>query len=447
VLAACAVLTACGRSEPDPPNIVLIVVDTLRADHVGCYGQSRNTSPNLDELAAQGYRFERAYSTAPWTMSSVASMFTGLYPSSHGVTRVSRLPNEALTLAEILQSRDYATAGVVSHVVLSRTYDFQQGFEQFEDRVPGPAHSDISTGRVTDKAIEYLDSLSAAGRPFFLFAHYFDPHYNYLPHPEVDFAPRRVGRLDATQTIKELRAMSADLTAREVAFIRDLYDEEIWHTDAGIGRLLDRLAELGLDDETWVIVTADHGEEFLTHGWLGHTRTLYEELLRVPLILRPPGGLPEPRLLPDPVSLVALSPTLVDLAGDDSSLFRFQASSLEPLLTGARDHSPGVAFAEVDFIPVYADNWVKRTHKKALITDRFKLIRDDPTGRLELYDLQDDPYELRDLAELRPELVDELLPALEEAVAYSRGRAMGEVEAPRSDERLEQLRSLGYVGN
>jgi arylsulfatase len=423
------------------------VVDTLRPDHLGCYGHARETSPALDALAAEGYRFERAYSTAPWTMASVASLLTGLYPSSHGVTRVSRLPGEALTLAEILQSRGYATAGVVSHVVLGRHYDFDQGFEQYEDRVPARAHYDISTGRVTDKAVEYLEGFAGGERPFFLFAHYFDPHYNYLPHEEVDFAPPRVGRLDATQTIKELRAMSAHLTAEEVAFIQDLYDEEIRHTDDGIGRLLARLTQLGLDDETWIIVTADHGEEFLTHGWLGHTRTLYEELVRIPLIVRPPGGLAEPRVLRKPVTQAALAATLVEIAGEDPSLFLFQAGSLRPLLAGGRDGSPGVVFAEVDFIPVYADYWVKRAHKKTLITERFKLIRDDPTGRLELYDLQVDPRELRDLAGARPELVASLLPALEEAVAISLGRTMSEVEAPLSEERLEQLRSLGYVGN
>jgi arylsulfatase len=447
VALACAALAACGPAEPEPPNLVLIVVDTLRPDHLGCYGHPRDTSPAIDALAAEGYRFERAYATAPWTMASVASLFTGLYPGSHGITSVSRLPDEALTVAEILHSRGYATAGVVSHVVLGRGYGFHQGFEQYEDRVPGPAHFDVSTGRVTDRAIEFLDGLASGERPFFLFAHYFDPHYNYLPHEEVDFAPPRVGRLDATQTIKELRSMSADLGEAEVAFIRDLYDEEIRHTDGGIGRLLDRLAELGLDENTWVVVTADHGEEFLTHGWLGHTRTLYEELVRVPLIVRPPGGLSEPRVPRTPATQAALAATLVDLAGGDSSLFLFQAESLQPLLTGGWQRSSGVIFAEVDFIPIHADYWVKRTHKKALITERFKLIRDDPTARLELYDLRDDPGEQRDVAAARPGLVSELLPALEEAVANSRGRSMSVIEAPLSEERLEQLRSLGYVGD
>lgn len=440
-------MSACGPAAPHRPNLLLIVVDTLRPDHLGCYGHTRDTSPALDSLAAGGYRFQRAYSTAPWTMSSVASMFTGLYPGSHGVTSVSNLPGEALTLAEILQSRGYATAGVVSHVVLGRQYDFDQGFEQYEEVVREPAHFDISTGRVTGRAVEFLEGLSAGERPFFLFAHYFDPHYNYLPHEEVDFAPPRVGRLDGTETIKRLRAMSGDLTPEEVAFIRALYDEEIRHTDDGIGRLLARLGELELDDDTWVIVAADHGEEFLTHGWLGHTRTLYEELVRVPLIVRPPGGLAQPRVLLRPVTLASLPATLLELAGGDASLFRFQAGSLAPLLDGEGDDRSGAIFAEVDFVPIYADNWVKRAHKKTLITERLKLIRDDFSGRLELYDLQEDPGEVHDLAPVRPGLVADLLPALEEAVAGSRRMPLGQATSPLSEERLEQLRSLGYVGD
>jgi arylsulfatase A-like enzyme len=204
---------------------------------------------------------------------------------------------------------------------------------------------------------------------------------------------------------------------------------------------------LGLDEDTWVIVTADHGEEFLTHGWLGHTRTLYEELVHVPLIARPPGGLHEPRVLTEPVTQAALAATILDLVGEDSSSFPFQAGSLGPLLAHGRASSPGAVFAEVDFVPIHADQWVKRAHKKTLITERFKLIRDDRTGRFELYDLREDPGEQHDLAEAEPELLAELLSSLEEAVAASRERTLREVEAPLSEERLEELRSLGYVGN
>jgi arylsulfatase A-like enzyme len=420
-------------------------VDTLRSDHLGCYGYERETSPSIDALAAQGHLFKRAYTTAPWTMPAVASVLTGLYPSSHGVKRISRLAGEALTLAEILGKRGYATAGVVSHTMLGEDFGFGQGFERYEVRGSDRPNEDITTGPVTDAAIEFLSGFAAGDRPFLLFVHYFDPHYHYLPHENIDFAARRLGRLDGTETIHELRAMSDDLEADEIAFIQDLYDEEIRYTDDGIGRLLAHLEELGLDDDTWVVLTADHGEEFLTHGWLGHTRTLYEELIRVPLIIRPPGGAEAPHVHRRLTTLVSLAPTLLEIAGVDSMAFDFQAASLLPLLSGGRDEPPAFAFAEVDFVPVKPGNIVKRAHKKAVVTGRLKLILDERTGKLKLFDVKADQDELRPLTKKRSDLVNELVPVLEHAIAFSRGDALGESEVALSEQQLEQLRALGYL--
>ena len=165
-----------------------------------------------------------------------------------------------------------------------------------------------------------LRELAETERSFFLLVHYFDPHYDYVRHPRFNFAAERSGRLDGTQGISELQSL-ADLTPDEIAFLRDLYDEEVRHTDAGVGRLLDTLRELGLYDDALIIVTADHGEEFLERGWIGHTRSLYDELVRVPLIVRPPGGPPAPQVVDALVSLVSLAPTVLDYAGIDLRRF------------------------------------------------------------------------------------------------------------------------------
>jgi len=216
----------------------------------------------------------------------------------------------------------------------------------------------------------------------------------------------------------------------------------------GIGRLVARLTELGIDDETWVVLTSDHGEEFLTHGWLGHTVSLYEELVRVPLIVRPPGGI-RGRSTDAVVSTASLAPTLAAIGGADAPAGGFQVPSLAPLLApGAPGASAaaGSAFAEVDFVPVQSGNEVKRTHKKAIVTDRFKLIRDDPTGRLELYDVIADRAERHDLAAREPGVVERLRPLLEEAVERAAERSRTAPEPPGDETLLDKLRSLGYAG-
>jgi len=278
-----------SQESADRPNVLFVVVDTLRWDHVGCYGAARKTTPFVDDYAAGATRFDRAYSVAPWTMPSVASMFTGLYPSRHGANSFGLgLTDEVDTLAEILQREGYATQGVISHTAIGARNNFQQGFDVYlESEARG--HDHLSTDGVTGQAIGKLEGLAAGEAPFFLFVHYFDPHYNYKRHPEYGFAADAAGRLDGEQPMRELLRMAPDMTPDESQFLRDLYDEEVRFTDAGIGRLLERLQVLGLDEDTIVILTADHGEEFLDHGDLGHTGSLYEELVRVPLILRGPG--------------------------------------------------------------------------------------------------------------------------------------------------------------
>jgi arylsulfatase A-like enzyme len=276
----------------------------------------------------------------------------------------------------------------------------------------------------------------------FLLVHYFDPHYEYLRHPQYGFAAERSGRLDGTQGIMKLRSL-ADPTPDEIAFLRDLYDEEVRHTDAGVGRLLDALRKLGLYDEALIILTADHGEEFHERGWIGHSRSLYDELVRVPLVVRPPGGAPGAPVIDSAVSLVSLAPTVLDYAGVDPGPFDFQGPSWRSLLSGS-GASPGAVLVEVDFVPLRPRHFTS-VHKKAVVVGRHKLIRDDRSGRLELYDLRADPGETRDLSPERPELVERLLPLLEAQLgAASAGSARSEA-VEFSEEEIRQLEALGYV--
>ncbi|MFP8879839.1 MAG: sulfatase [Myxococcota bacterium] len=450
VLLLAGFLTSCRNQQTvGIRNAVFIVVDTLRRDHLGAYGYARDTSPSIDALAAEGVRFDRAYATSGWTIPSVTSMLTGLYPSGHGVVRPrTALSAEIPTLAGILRERGFATAGVVSHVVIGKRWGLSRGFDWFDER-NAKGEKGTSTEGVTDSAISMLERLSAGDAPFFLFVHYFDPHYTYQRHEEFDFAAAEAGRLRGGEEIASLRALGTDMTQEERVFVRDLYDGEIRHTDAGIGRLLDRLKSLDHYDDTLILFTADHGEEFLERGWLGHTRTLYDELVRVPLILR----LPQPATraeIDELVSLTMLAPTIMELLGLEIPE-SFSQPSLVPQLSAAPDATPALSAAdplrvitEVDFVPVSQFNVDKITKQVSLVGPRFKLIHDLLSGEIELYDLGRDPGERDDLAEREPERVRELteqLDALLREVVPNRNEGL---ELNLSAEEIEELRALGY---
>jgi arylsulfatase A-like enzyme len=422
-------------------NVLFIVVDTLRFDHLHSYGYARETSPQIDALAASGARFEHAYATAPWTTPSVASMITGLHPSAHtAVGHETRLPGAVDTLAEILSERGYRTAAVVSNGRLSAKQGFAQGYEIYRETEAG---APLSTRRVTRQAIELLEELRRDDRPFLLFAHYFDPHFYYIRHPEVGFAAPRVARLDGTQSSLELRKLVPTLTRREIRHLRDRYDDEIRYTDDGIGELLAALDASGVRDETLVVLTADHGEEFLDHGGLGHTRTLYEEVVRVPLAIRLPGA--TARIVEQAVSLVLLPPTILDLIGVPVDDRVFHGPSFAHLVTGeAGSELPGV-FLEVDYEPSGAEHATKRAHKRAIRRGRFKLVRDEVRGTLELFDLETDARERRNLARARPRLAASLLDELSQATRLARRNAVAPSRRELSEQERSLLRELGYA--
>ncbi len=466
-LAAGACVRGESRSESQY-NVVLIVVDTLRADHLGAYGYPRKLSPNIDALAQRSQLFERAYSTAPWTMPSVGSILTGLYPSACRNTGTwGPLPDDLDTLAEVLNACGYRTGAVVSHFLLGRRFNFDQGFEvMLESEAKG--HDYLSSPGVTGQALELLADYSRRrgrdGRPFFLFVHYFDPHYNYMRHPEYGYAAASAGRLDGTQTIEELRTMLGDMSEEERRLLVDLYDEEIAYTDAAIGRLLAALEESGESGRTVLLLTADHGEEFLEHGWIGHTKTLYEELVHVPLMIRVPGG-KGGGTVEERVSLLSLMPTLLDLTGIDYSKLGLQGRSFAGLLRGGAAQAARSIFMEAEFDSPDPVDRGKTTDKKALIHGSYKLIGDNLSGRVELYDLDSGSGEQVDISATHAEVVERMMGMLRERLAYARrrlgtGASAGVAERAGEDsvlggatarpsqlgkEEIERLHALGYV--
>lgn len=440
---AALLVLGCG-AEPRPPNFLFILVDTLRSDHLSAYGYERDTSPAIARLAEAGVRFDRAYAPAPWTKPSVASMFTGQYPHRHGLNFVlDALPPEAVTVAERLSEAGYTTAGAVSHVFVAGKNGLDQGFGHYDSAEAG-GHSHVSTPGVTRRATQLLEGFG--GEPFFLFVHYFDPHYEYKRHPEYAFAPKGVGRLRGGEDIHDLRALGAELSAEEKGFLRDVYDEEIRFTDDGIATLLASLEALGLADDTVVILAADHGEEFFERGWLGHTRTVHEEVIRVPLVIRAPGVAARGRVVEQPVSLISLAPTILDLAGVEAPAHDFQGPSLRPLLeTEGEVEIPSVR-SEVRYVVLTREGpqAEKAAFKYALIRGRHKLIKDFKAQRYELYDLALDPDERVNLAADRPELLRELLVELQRT--KSRGPAAPAAAPAELDPKdAKLLRDLGYI--
>ncbi len=433
---------ACS-AEQSSPNLLFIVVDSLRADRLEAYGYHRPT-PAISSLAKDGVLFEESYSSAPWTLPAVATLFTGLAPTRHAATNTDALMSEELeTLAERLLSKGYSTSGIVSNRIIGKKTRFNQGFERFDQEL-ARGHRFISSQLITQLAIRELAVLARDPneKPFFLFVHYFDPHYEYRNHEQIDYAGDSFGRLKGDEKIGQLRGMLADLNESELDFIRDRYDEEILFTDSAIGRLLDRLDRLELTENTLVVFTADHGEEFRDHGWLGHTQSLYRELVRVPLILRGPGVAQKLRLA-DPVSAVDLAPTLLELLGFREGLG--DGSSLAPLLRGEALPARPV-FCEVDYLGVDEGRPGLRTcHKKSVVGERYQLVRDDQSGVVELFEYRLDPAQAFDLSEEQPEEVRRLTSLLDKHLAQL---ALGarEMERTQFDEaELSELRELGYV--
>ncbi len=436
-------LGCAGGVNDGPLNVVLIVVDTLRADALGCYGATADPSPHIDSLAARGVRFDRCTSQAPWTLPSIASILTGLYPSTHGAGSFSSvLPEDLNTLTRDFRRAGYATGAVVSHRFVNRKKGFARGF-QFFDESNSRNHDYVSSKGVTNIALRWLRK-QVEPDPFFLFLHYFDPHYNYMEHENFTEITPYEGPLSPGDDIWEIRERLESGSAEDIRYLRELYAGEIRQMDSEIGRVLDYLDESGLSENTVVVFTSDHGEEFMEHGWLGHTRNLYGNLLSVPLIIRAPN-LPGRTVRDDPAMLVDLRTTIEKLAGLEPS------ENHGTDLFGKRE--PGrVSIAEVDFDPesnmkarptIIEREKVKHAEMRAVQQGEWKAIEDRLTGEWELFHVGDDPGEVRDIASGAPDTLKLLQSILAE---WDQSIQHGTAETEMLDSsQIEELRSLGYV--
>ncbi|MFQ5718237.1 MAG: sulfatase [Acidobacteriota bacterium] len=425
-----------------PVNVLVVGIDTLRYDHTSLSPDpAHETTPHLAALAGRGTVFRTAISQAPWTMPAFASIMTGRYPREHGAVSLSGYlrPGE-VTLAERLREAGYETKGIVSHIYVNAAHGFAQGFNAYdENNVLG--HHEITSRNVTDRAIIFLKGIQ--GRPFFLFTHYFDPHYEYRDHESVHFADRYTGWLAGQQLdIGGLRDRRHELSREDLNYLRDLYDEEITYTDAEIGRLLDYLRTSGLEQKTIVVVVGDHGEEFMERGWLGHTTSLHREQIHVPLVIALPAGTQQVPTVSAPVETRAILPTVLDyLVSSDSA--GLADGSLLPLMTGNSTASKEPA--------VFSEVWLpdagieKRVRMSGVRTRRWKFVRDLTRGEERLFDLDADPGERLNLMDEQPEQGAKLRALLDAWSDQMPGDSSQSTTRAMTREEVEMLRSLGYV--
>lgn len=459
-----------------PQAVILFLADALRRDHLPMYGYERSTAPVLSRLASEGVVFADNIAQASWTKVSVPSILTSLYPTTHGIVDMpDRLPSSATTLAEAFRAAGFATWQTSSVVFSGKLSNLHQGVDVLHERasIGDLGHSSSKTARTyTDRFLEWLDDHSDV--PFFAFVHVFDPHSPFEPYPpydtlwasaeaaaeyEADWEKLRAADLPAAQlpNVDELDQVGIDaerFTSHEI----DWYDSSIRAMDVEIGRIIQRLEELGLADKTVFAFVADHGEEFLEHGQEFHGNSTYGEMMNVPLILWWPGVLPAGTRVEQTTESVDLMPTLLDLTGI-AAPEGAQGQSLLPFIVdpeGVSDFGAvrRAAFSERARVTVLDLPEKYDVDSFAIVLDGWKLVQivDPPEGRAEyeLYDHEADPLDLHDVAAENPEIVERLAAELEtwrEYAVASRPPPDTEAIESLSADEIARLRSLGYIND
>ena len=442
VLAALWTSLAAGCGEPPPESVVLVVVDTLRADHLGLYGHHRPTSPELDRWADGAAIFEHGFSASPWTLPSMATMLTGQLPSRHRAgtfdhelsppKRFQRLDPRLPTLPELLTEAGFSTWASMNNAFLHPRFGLDRGFDTY-DFEPCNRACVRRADKVVDSALAWLDV--PREQPFFMLLHMFDPHLDYDPPAETaGLFSTGVKQTGAPRILdlKEIRGYLRRGEAFDWSYLEALYDEEIVFVDRQLGRFFGELERRGLDRDTLVIVTSDHGEEFFDHDRFEHGHSLYNELLRVPFLVRGPGV--RAGRLDSPMTLADLLPTVLELLGREPPA-ELHGRSLAPLLGGG---------SGPEARPLFAERTLYGPERRAIFRWPQKLIQNlAAPGRPLLFDLAADAGETSNLATQEAAAADQLRQAL---------AVLDHVAAPGDDgvitldpESEAALRSLGYV--
>ena len=418
------------------PNIILISIDALRADHLGCYGYHRNTSPNIDRLASQGVLFKNAFSQANWTLPSHTSIFLSQYVWRHKADGdKERLGNSFTTLAEILRDRNYTTCAFVGGGIVSAKFGFDQGFEIFKDGIPGGrGRHEISS--YINKLLSWLESVR--NRKFFLFIHTYDVHSPYSPPvPYFDLYTKGSCAGEHLRTSRAILPELLDaskLTLEEIDYIMAVYAGGINYVDEQLGRVFEKLNQLGIDENTLIIITADHGESFKEHGKLGHCGKPYIEEVHVPLIIKGPG-IPKNRIYENFVQHIDIVPTILEILNIPQRK-EMQGKSILPLMNNCEIEEH---FTTYSWGGSGAQGPVSlRTRQWTYIMNR--------NGPDELYDRINDPKEQKNIIEKRPIIAQKLKEELEDFIVLtSEGKSQVTEEVHIDEELKERLKSLGYL--
>ncbi|MBX7137513.1 MAG: sulfatase [Oligoflexia bacterium] len=421
---------AMGRLlKSSEPNVILIVLDTLRADHLGTYGYARDTSPHLDQFAAENLQFNYAMTAAPWTPASLASMFSGVYPSRHGMMPPDgrglakqsshRLESQVETLAEIFSAHGYLTAGITPNPWLKSEFGYNQGFDRYHYRDRDRA------AEINGAAFKVISEITKQKKPFFLFLHYLDPHDPYdAPEPYGSMFKGKPPGLDYAPEMEQLI---------------NAYDGEIRYMDDRVGELFAFLKEQGLYDNSRIVILGDHGEQFKEHGNLTHGFMVHTEELHIPLLVK--SG--QPHRAPDfTVSSIDIFPTLLEMAGIPVPATAQGLSLLNDENFRARE---GV-LSEIK--RKYNQKAFTNFEGRKLILEyplESGLVQEDPAGGkvLGVFDRHSDYAELH--PSLDPALIAPLKQELSKLYADTVKGRIESTEAPVSDKTLEQLKSLGYL--
>ncbi len=416
--------------------MILIVVDTLRADHLSTYGYPRITSPNLDAWAAGGRVYERAQSASSWTLPTFGTLLTGYLPMRHGAGYAepkNKLSSSVVTIAEMLVDRGFRTGAVVNNPFLKRGFGVDRGFGEY-DMAFASNDRHRPADAVVSRSLELVDQWGAD--PFFLVVHFFEPHMRY--DPPLGFRGRFSENIETELRYPvsgrtRFKAQSEQLSDGDREFIKAAYDEEIAFVDQEFGRLMDGLVERGVLDNTMVVFTSDHGEELFEHGGFEHGHEMWQELLHVPLVVWGPGV--KPGRESEPVSLADVAPTILEWAGVDIPS-DFDGLSLWPNLAGERQFPERTLIAEGR---LHGDQ-----RAAAAIRWPLKVVVDSDSHPVRAIDLATDPDERADLLASNDERLEG---AVGDLISTLRGRVVDSQDEPAllDDDTLESLRSLGYI--